>query len=58
MRAVFAIPGDIATPTGGYGYARRLVRGAASAGIDLEILSLPNGFPNPDIADLVAARAA
>ncbi|MEM7189926.1 MAG: glycosyltransferase family 4 protein [Pseudomonadota bacterium] len=58
MRAVFAIPGDIATPTGGYGYARRLVRGAPAAGLDLEVLSLPSGFPDPDIADLVTTRAA
>ena len=52
MRAVFAIPGDLATPTGGYGYARRVLRGAAAAGIELRHVALGPGFPRPITADL------
>ncbi len=52
MRATFAIPGNLATPSGGYGYARRVLRGAAAAGIELTHLGLPGGYPNPAPADL------
>ena len=45
MRVAFAIPGDLATPTGGYAYARRLIREAPRHGIALELLALPDGFP-------------
>lgn len=50
--AVFAIPGDIATPTGGYGYARRLLAEAGAAGLALTHLPLPAGYPDPSAADL------
>lgn len=56
MRAVFAIPGDLATPSGGYGYARRVLRGAPAAGLDLQHLALGPGFPDPRAED--PARAA
>lgn len=56
MRAVFAIPGELATPTGGYGYARRVLRGASGAGLELEHLPLGPGFPHPTAQDV--ARAA
>jgi len=52
IRATFAVPGDLATPTGGYGYARRLLAGAGGAGLDLTHLSLPAGFPDPAPAEL------
>lgn len=51
MKAFFAVPGDLATASGGYGYARRLLRGAKAAGLDLVHMSLPVGFPNPDDRD-------
>lgn len=52
MRVAFAIPGDLATPTGGYAYARRLIREAPRQGIALEPLALPDGFPRPTRAML------
>lgn len=48
MHASFAIPGDLATPTGGYVYARRLLREAKGAGVVLDHVALPDGFPTPD----------
>ncbi|MCU4181038.1 glycosyltransferase family 4 protein [Bosea sp. BH3] len=49
---VFAIPGDIDLPTGGYGYDRRLLREWREAGIEARHLALPAGFPFPTKAHL------
>ncbi len=49
---VFAIPGDIDLPTGGYGYDRRLLHEWREAGIEARHLALPGGFPFPDEAAL------
>ncbi len=50
--AVFAIPGDLATPTGGYGYDRRVLELMTSYGIGARALTLPASFPSPSSADL------
>lgn len=52
MQVPFAVPGDLATPTGGYAYARRLIREMPAAGVELAPLALPGGFPSPDEAAL------
>lgn len=52
IQAAFAVPGDIDTPTGGYGYARRLLTEAPGAGLDLVHIPLPAGFPEADDATL------
>ncbi|WP_295047776.1 glycosyltransferase [uncultured Paracoccus sp.] len=57
----FAVPGDIATLTGGFIYERRLLEGLRRAGHDVRHLVLPASFPNPspaDMADAVTALAA
>lgn len=53
---VFAIPGDIDAPTGGYGYDRRLLREWREAGIEARHLALPGSFPFPTAEDLAATE--
>lgn len=52
IRTVFAIPGDLSLPTGGYAYARHLLRHFAAAGVDGQHLALPAGYPSPTAGDL------
>lgn len=48
----FAVPGDISSPTGGYGYARALLANAAGVGMSLELIELPGSFPYPSPQDI------
>lgn len=56
--AAFAIPGDIATLTGGYLYERRLLEGLRRIGHDMAHLQLPASFPDPSARDMTAAVGA
>ncbi|HET7409321.1 MAG TPA: glycosyltransferase family 4 protein [Paracoccaceae bacterium] len=58
MKVAFAIPGALETPTGGYGYARRLIAEMPAQGIELQPLALPDGFPFPDAAALNGCEEA
>ena len=49
---VFAIPGDIDLPTGGYTYDRRVLALLPQFGIDAQHLWLPDSYPAPTQADL------
>lgn len=53
--AAFAIPGDIATVTGGYIYERRLLEGLREAGRDVRHIGLSATFPDPDPAAMAGA---
>jgi glycosyltransferase involved in cell wall biosynthesis len=50
--AVFAIPGDIGLPTGGYEYDRRVLALLPQTGVAVRHLELPGSFPDPGAADL------
>jgi glycosyltransferase involved in cell wall biosynthesis len=58
---VFAIPGDLATPTGGYAYARRLLALLPEEGVPIRHLALPAGYPDPtppELAETLESIAA
>jgi glycosyltransferase involved in cell wall biosynthesis len=44
---VFAVPGDLATPTGGYAYDRRIIAELPRCGWNATVLDLGEGFPRP-----------
>jgi glycosyltransferase involved in cell wall biosynthesis len=58
VRLAFAIPGDLATPTGGYVYDRRVMALLGDHGVTARALALPGSFPSPSQADLDVTRAA
>jgi glycosyltransferase involved in cell wall biosynthesis len=58
VKAVFfAVPGDLATPTGGYSYDRRIVAELPALGWRPEIINLGDGFPAPTAATRASACA-
>lgn len=50
--ALFAIPGDLKSPTGGYTYDRRVMEILPDFGVPVSVLSLPSSFPNPTATDI------
>ncbi len=51
VRAVaFAVPGDLATPTGGYTYDRRIIDGLAQSGWQVQVIDIGDSFPHADTA--------
>ena len=55
-RVAFAIPGDLQTATGGYGYDRQIIAALIALGWDVEVVSLGDGFPWPDEPTLAKAH--
>jgi glycosyltransferase involved in cell wall biosynthesis len=52
IRTAFVIPGDLALPTGGYAYDRRVLALLGRHGIDATHVALPGTFPAPSKDDL------
>jgi glycosyltransferase involved in cell wall biosynthesis len=50
-RLIFAIPGDVSTLTGGYGYDRRIIEHLPACGIEPVHCELPGSYPFPSEAD-------
>jgi glycosyltransferase involved in cell wall biosynthesis len=54
---VFAVPGSLDTPTGGYAYDRRIMAELRQLGWDVDYLDIGEGFPSPDEATRSTARS-
>ena len=55
--AVFAVPGNLATPTGGYAYDRRMIAELGLLGWHMDVLDLGDGYPRPSAATRAGALA-
>jgi glycosyltransferase involved in cell wall biosynthesis len=55
-RLAFAVPGDLATPTGGYAYDRRMIAELGQLGWQIDLLNLGEGFPWSNEATRTMAR--
>jgi glycosyltransferase involved in cell wall biosynthesis len=56
-RVVFAVPGSLDTPTGGYAYDRRIMAELRQLGWNVDYLDIGEGFPAPAEATRSAARS-
>ena len=54
-RLAFAVPGDLATPTGGYAYDRRIIAELKTLGWTIDVVDLGKGYPRPDAEKRAAA---
>jgi glycosyltransferase involved in cell wall biosynthesis len=55
-RVAFAVPGDLATPTGGYAYDRRMIQELERLGWKVDVILLGDGFPKPSRKTIASAQ--
>ncbi len=55
LELAFAVPGDLATPTGGYRYDRRIIEELRRLGWQVHVADVGEGFPFPSNAQRGAA---
>jgi glycosyltransferase involved in cell wall biosynthesis len=53
----FGVPGDLDTPTGGYGYDRRIIRELRKLGWQVDVVDMGDSFPFPSVAQRATALA-
>ena len=56
-RFAFAVPGNLATPTGGYAYDRRMISELGQLGWQIDVVGLGDGFPLPSDTTRALAQA-
>ena len=56
-RLAFAVPGDLATPTGGYAYDRRMIAELRALGWQVDVVDLGGGFPRPSAEQKAFAQS-
>ena len=56
-RTAFAVPGDLATATGGYVYDRRIIAELQLLGWQIDVVSVGDGFPQPSVEQRAVALA-
>jgi glycosyltransferase involved in cell wall biosynthesis len=56
-RVVFAVPGALTIPTGGYAYDGRIIAELRAREWDVDVLDLGDGFPRPSAQARAAAHA-
>lgn len=47
VAAIFAVPGSLDQPTGGYAYDRRIIAELRRQGCEVEVIDLGDGYPHP-----------
>jgi glycosyltransferase involved in cell wall biosynthesis len=57
LHVAFAVPGDLATPTGGYRYDRRIIQELRRLGWHVDVANIGDSFPFPSIAQRATALA-
>lgn len=55
LRIAFGVPGNLATPTGGYGYDRRIIHELRGLGWQVDVVDVGDGFPFPSVAQRAKA---
>jgi glycosyltransferase involved in cell wall biosynthesis len=55
QQLIFVYPGDLSAPTGGYAYDRRIIQGLEGLGWEIQLISLGDGYPFPNSAQIELA---